>query len=315
MTQYMPRWTYLLVALGIFAFQTLDAMDGKQARRTNSSTPLGKLFDHGCDAISWSITSMTLISFLKLGLSFNGILTMFATGCPFYASHIWEYYTDVFEYTVGVFDSTTGLLILIAFHLIAFAFGPEVYDWKFKDTFPSLPSYITREFVFGDIVIAFVVYIGVIFTFTIIYYLFKSVKDPKTKVVVALQLIQHFACYVILYLFNDKIPFIKENAGLVYMCYVFLFALISTKLIICQMAKMFYNIIHLEYFVFVIYFYYQYHYDGTEVTETRVKYSFYAVLLTLIQLYYRFIQGCIEQITKHLGIFCFKLGNRKVKSS
>ena len=27
--------------------QTFDAVDGKQARRTSSSSPLGELFDHG----------------------------------------------------------------------------------------------------------------------------------------------------------------------------------------------------------------------------------------------------------------------------
>ena len=38
----------------IFHIQTLflDAIDGKQARRTNSSNPLGELFDHGCDSLS-----------------------------------------------------------------------------------------------------------------------------------------------------------------------------------------------------------------------------------------------------------------------
>ena len=30
----------------------LDCLDGKQARRTKSSSPLGQLFDHGCDALS-----------------------------------------------------------------------------------------------------------------------------------------------------------------------------------------------------------------------------------------------------------------------
>jgi hypothetical protein len=35
----------------LFMYQTLDAMDGKQARRTGNSTPLGQLFDHGCDAL------------------------------------------------------------------------------------------------------------------------------------------------------------------------------------------------------------------------------------------------------------------------
>jgi phosphatidylglycerophosphate synthase len=32
--------------------QTFDAVDGKQARRTNSSSPLGELFDHGNSLIS-----------------------------------------------------------------------------------------------------------------------------------------------------------------------------------------------------------------------------------------------------------------------
>lgn len=33
--------------VGLFAYQSLDAIDGKQARRTGASGPLGELFDHG----------------------------------------------------------------------------------------------------------------------------------------------------------------------------------------------------------------------------------------------------------------------------
>lgn len=47
-----PQWSFLLCATGLFIYQSLDAIDGKQARRTDSSTPLGELFDHGCDSIS-----------------------------------------------------------------------------------------------------------------------------------------------------------------------------------------------------------------------------------------------------------------------
>ncbi len=42
----------MLAGLCLFAYQSLDAIDGKQARRTGSATPLGELFDHGCDALS-----------------------------------------------------------------------------------------------------------------------------------------------------------------------------------------------------------------------------------------------------------------------
>lgn len=47
LTQEAPAWVYYLCAISIFVYQTLDAIDGKQARRTGSSSPLGQLFDHG----------------------------------------------------------------------------------------------------------------------------------------------------------------------------------------------------------------------------------------------------------------------------
>lgn len=50
----VPAWAHVFCALGLFIYQTLDAIDGKQARRTGTSSPLGELFDHGCDSISSS---------------------------------------------------------------------------------------------------------------------------------------------------------------------------------------------------------------------------------------------------------------------
>jgi ethanolaminephosphotransferase len=38
--------------VAILTYTNLDCIDGKQARRTGSSSPLGQLFDHGCDAIA-----------------------------------------------------------------------------------------------------------------------------------------------------------------------------------------------------------------------------------------------------------------------
>lgn len=44
-----------------------DNLDGKQARRTKTSSPLGLLFDHGCDAMTTFIFSQSLSSFVGLG--------------------------------------------------------------------------------------------------------------------------------------------------------------------------------------------------------------------------------------------------------
>ena len=50
-----PAWVCALSTYCLFMYQTMDAMDGKQARRTGSSSPLGQLFDHGCDAFSMGL--------------------------------------------------------------------------------------------------------------------------------------------------------------------------------------------------------------------------------------------------------------------
>jgi ethanolaminephosphotransferase len=56
-----PTWMYWSFVIGLWAYSTLDNIDGKQARRTGytlplhgvisgSSSPLGELFDHGNSA-------------------------------------------------------------------------------------------------------------------------------------------------------------------------------------------------------------------------------------------------------------------------
>lgn len=62
-----PRWACALCALGLFFYQSLDAIDGKQARRTNSSSPLGELFDHGCDSISTIFVALSACLSAQLG--------------------------------------------------------------------------------------------------------------------------------------------------------------------------------------------------------------------------------------------------------
>lgn len=62
-----PRWACALCALGLFIYQSLDAIDGKQARRTNSSSPLGELFDHGCDSISTVFVALSACISAQLG--------------------------------------------------------------------------------------------------------------------------------------------------------------------------------------------------------------------------------------------------------
>ena len=67
-TEVAPWWTTFSCALGLFIYQTLDAIDGKQARRTKTSSPLGELFDHGCDSLSTVFVSLASCCAVRLGL-------------------------------------------------------------------------------------------------------------------------------------------------------------------------------------------------------------------------------------------------------
>ena len=42
----------LLSALGLFVYQTLDNIDGKQVKRTGLQEQTGEFMDHGCDSVS-----------------------------------------------------------------------------------------------------------------------------------------------------------------------------------------------------------------------------------------------------------------------
>ena len=55
-----------MVSVCTFVYQTLDNMDGKQARRTGTSSPLGLLMDHGvrCRANSSEVFRISVFKHL-----------------------------------------------------------------------------------------------------------------------------------------------------------------------------------------------------------------------------------------------------------
>ncbi len=62
----IPSYCFFFAAFCIFVYSTLDAIDGKQARRTKSSSPLGQLFDHGCDSFSITFFILAICQSAKL---------------------------------------------------------------------------------------------------------------------------------------------------------------------------------------------------------------------------------------------------------
>jgi ethanolaminephosphotransferase len=65
-----PPWVYVACAACLFVYQTMDGMDGKQARRVGAGGPLGEVVDHGADAIASCVYGVFLVDVFGIGWEF-----------------------------------------------------------------------------------------------------------------------------------------------------------------------------------------------------------------------------------------------------
>lgn len=107
-------------------YQTMDNVDGKQARRTGTSSGLGELFDHGIDSLNCTLASLLETAAMGLGTSHAGVFTALCPCLPMFFS-TWETYHTHTLY-LGVFNGPTeGLLIACAIMIVSGIYGPEIW--------------------------------------------------------------------------------------------------------------------------------------------------------------------------------------------
>lgn len=121
-----PAWSWYYAAFALFAYQTLDAIDGKQARRTGTGSPLGELFDHGCDAFLTPFVQITV----SLALRMSPVTTyvfLLQSSLGLFAA-IWE------QFSTGMLDlgylsgPTEGILLLCGIFLVTAIGGGEFWS-------------------------------------------------------------------------------------------------------------------------------------------------------------------------------------------
>lgn len=124
----VPKWVFLLSAINLFVAHTLgekiwffamdcmlqmagnlwsidisDGIDGKQARRTGTSGPLGELFDHGLD--SWSAAFIPIVLYSAFGCGYLSTLRMYFViwnvFINFYTAHWEKYNTGILFLPLG----------------------------------------------------------------------------------------------------------------------------------------------------------------------------------------------------------------------
>ncbi|KAI4727506.1 Choline/ethanolaminephosphotransferase [Aureobasidium sp. EXF-10728] len=117
MDQDCPSWVYYSWAIGLFTYQTFDAVDGSQARRTRQSGPLGELFDHGVDALNTSLEVLIFSAAMSFGQGWRTVLILFASLLTFYVQTWDEYHTHTLTLGIvsGPVEGIITLCIVYAF--------------------------------------------------------------------------------------------------------------------------------------------------------------------------------------------------------
>lgn len=122
-----PGWAFILSALGLFAYQSLDAVDGKQARRTKSASPLGELVDHGCDSVSMVIMMLAISVAVELGSHPNWMFFIsFMASFMFYCAHWQAYVSGTIKF--GTIDVTEIQVAGMVIFIVSGIFGVQIWS-------------------------------------------------------------------------------------------------------------------------------------------------------------------------------------------
>jgi len=227
----IPAWVAVLNCVCLFIYQTLDALDGKQARRTESSSALGELFDHGCDAITSVLFGITALASLRLGFGWVGYSQIVLLMLAFFVTQ-WEvYFTG--KMILGYINVTEGQFLSIFIQIVPVFLGPEfwldqqsILGFSFPRALWLLPfSTIT-------------------YIFTILnsfYQIFNSKKINKIKAFV--YLLPCFWIIALTTIWTHLSPEIHNRYGVIwYVTVGFLFANNISKLTTSRVCKVDWNI-------------------------------------------------------------------------
>ena len=127
---YVTRSTYwfLFPALGILIYYTLDSIDGAQARRNNSSSPLGEFYDHWLDSFSSFMLPLGIISVFDVN-DYISVPIIVAGVYAFWVTMWDQNKTEILKLRkIGAIE---GVLIVVGFYSFSAVGGMQI--WLVKD--------------------------------------------------------------------------------------------------------------------------------------------------------------------------------------
>ncbi|UJR28270.1 hypothetical protein I4U23_009520 [Adineta vaga] len=228
------RWMYFLTGLGLFFYQSLDAIDGKQARRTKSATPLGELFDHGCDSVSTVFITVACCCALQLGVyPWLMFWCCMLSYIAFYCAH-WQTYVSG-KLRFGKLDCTEATLAFIGVYMIS-TISPSF--WANKVPFIS----VEYRVIVGILMLGSTVWSSANNIYTALSPGISGRKTPSgTSVMVPAWSLIVFIVLTLVAAYYSKAHILELHTALFLICYGLVFSKITNRLIVAHMSKSAFN--------------------------------------------------------------------------
>lgn len=140
----VPGWIFVVAGVTLFLYSLLDNLDGYQARRTKTASPLGLLTDHGCDALNAFISSLSIATAISLGATWKALCCVVISIVAFFMNTWEEYYRGSLVLPV-INGPNEGIVVVIGLYFYTAYTGTAV--WLDEVAYPS--SWVEPAIDFG----------------------------------------------------------------------------------------------------------------------------------------------------------------------
>jgi ethanolaminephosphotransferase len=320
----IPRWLYISNGLSMFLYYTFDCMDGKQARRTGSSSPLGQLFDHGMDCVC-NLSHLQLVQCITLLPPRLLVILQCSLQFTFWQAQWEEYYTGILPHATGDYCGVTEVNYGLAlWTLSAGVFGPQLYRMDLISSevvaswnIPALNWIVAEQKGHGAVQVRHAIALGWALMIGVLLSLswarvYKAVT-PQTFASAMSKLVSPLLlCVVSIYATDSYHHYVPSEsfAGFTPSCWLALglcFCLITIKIIVYSMAKMAYAAFQADILPFLVVVL------GIHLFEDGNSLPVHSsILFAILDLYYfarlfMWIRKAIFQLCGHLKIQLFRI--------
>ncbi|XXG79852.1 hypothetical protein AAC387_Pa09g0835 [Persea americana] len=313
-----PRWVHFAHGLLLFFYQTFDAVDGKQARRTSSSSPLGELFDHGCDALACAFEALAFGSTAMCG-GRNTFWFWVISAVPFYFA-TWEHFFTNTLILPEVNGPTEGLLLIYACHFFTAFVGAEwwVRDFRVSIPFLSWIPWVPETPVYGVALFIMIIAAVVPTVGYNIYNAYQVVQARKGSMLLALAMLLPFGVLmggVVTWSLLSPSDVMRTQPHLLIIGTGFAFGYLVGRMILAHLCDepkglktgMCVSLLYLP--LAIANALTARLNSGTPLFDERwilLGYCFFTV-----SLYLHFATSVIHEITTALGIYCFRITRKE----